>query len=466
MRMLCSFFWMLWVLQISASPFQDSAILAASKQFENPSVFRQLLIGKNYRETWELPVKMAVFDIKTEQGGLTITELGGGQQTKSLRLKDKDSIEWVLRTVDKDVEKALPKRLRNTFAERVVQDMVSSAHPYAPLTVAPLAKALQLNAPDPKLFYIPDDPAFGKYRSLFAHTVCMFERTEPTFDNKETKSTLKLYEKIREENDHLVDDTTLLKARLLDMLIADWDRHQDQWKWGIRKKGGESIYYPIPRDRDQAFFYSNGLLVRLVRPFTMKHLAGFTKSNRKLRNLSRKSWSFDKILLNQLDEDDWKSAITRFQLTLNDELLESAVKKMPPEVYRKDGNKILDILKARRDGLMEYGMKYYEFISKDVTVTGSDKQESVHITNDGNDFKITVRDKKSEEVRYERKFKNEHTKKIQLDLLAGDDEFVIDKNVSSPIKISLKGGEGKDKIKVESGMKILMDKETKEEMKG
>ena len=449
----------------SAGTFQDSAILSASNKYKKPSLFRQIFLGKNYRETWELPVKMPVFDIRKEQGGLTITELGGGQQTKSLRMKDKDSVEWVLRTVDKDVELALPKILRNTIAERIVQDMVSGAHPYAPLTVAHMAKALKLNAPDPQLFYIPDDPAFGKHRALFAHTVCMLERTEPTPDNSDTKSTETLYEKLKEENDHLVDDTTLLKARLLDMLIADWDRHQDQWKWGIRKDDGESYYYPIPRDRDQAFFYSNGLLVKLVRPFTMKHLVGFTESNKKLLKLNRKSYSFDKQLLNQLEEEDWKRIITDFQRTLNDPLLEAAVLKLPTEVYRKDGYRILQILKARRDGLMEYGMKYYDFLSKEVTVSGSDKEEIVKLTNEGEDLKVTVLDKKSNEKRYERKFQSGKTKAIQIDLRAGDDEFIVEDNVSSTIKVSLKGGDGKDKIKEGSRLKVSMDKDTREESK-
>lgn len=463
MRVLFIMFLGFLYLQASAGAFQDSAILAASSKYKEPSLFRQLFLGKNYRETWDLPVKMPVFDIRKEKGGLTITELGGGQQTKSLRMKDKDSIEWVLRTVDKDVELALPKILRKTIAERIVQDMVSGAHPYAPLTVAPLAKALKLNAPDPQLFYVPDDPAFGKHRALFAHRVCMLERTDPTPDDSDTKSTETLYEKIKEENDHLVDDTSLLKARLLDMLIADWDRHQDQWKWGISKEDGVSYYYPVPRDRDQAFFYSNGLLVKLVRPFAMKHLVGFTKSNKKLLKLNRKSYSFDKRLLNELEEGDWRRIIGNFQQTLDDDLLESSVKKMPPEVYRKDGQRIFEILKARRDGLMEYGMKYYDFLSKEVKISGSDKEEIVRITNEGEDLRITVSDKKTNEVRYDRKFKSGKTKAIQIDLLAGDDELIVADNVSSPIKVSLKAGEGKDKIKQGNRLKISMDKDTRGE---
>ena len=230
-----TFFVCLCFSMFSQITAQDSVIISASDQFKEPSLFRRIIVGKNYRETWALPVKMKIFFIEKEKGGLTITELGGGQQTKSLRMKDKDSIEWVLRTVDKDVEKAMPSFLAKTMAKKIVQDMVSGAHPYAPLTVAHLAKTLKLAAPDPQLFYVPEDPAFGEYKMMFKDQVCMLEKADPTFDNSDSKSTDKLYEELIKDQNHRVEEKMLLQARLLDMLIADWDRHKDQWKWGENK---------------------------------------------------------------------------------------------------------------------------------------------------------------------------------------------------------------------------------------
>ena len=45
-----------------------------------------------------MPVRMPVFDIQKLQGGLKVIELGGGQQTKSLRLQDKQGVDWVATT--------------------------------------------------------------------------------------------------------------------------------------------------------------------------------------------------------------------------------------------------------------------------------------------------------------------------------------------------------------------------------
>ncbi|HYC29226.1 MAG TPA: hypothetical protein VEB42_10425, partial [Chitinophagaceae bacterium] len=92
-------------IAIANSPVTDSVIEPASLKYSRMNFFKRILLGTNYRREWAKPVKMPVFDIKKVNGGFTIEELGGGQQTKSLRLKAKDGQEWVLRTVDKDVDK-------------------------------------------------------------------------------------------------------------------------------------------------------------------------------------------------------------------------------------------------------------------------------------------------------------------------------------------------------------------------
>lgn len=443
---------------------QDSVVISASIKYENPSLIKRILIGKNYREIWSTPVKMKMFDITREKGGLTPTELGGGFQTKSLRLKEKGGREWVLRTVDKDVEKAVPKWLRNTFAQTLVQDMISSAYPYAPVTVAHLAKALKVSAPDPELVYVPDDPAFKEYRNIFANTVCMLELINPTPDNSDTKSTADLYKDLKDDSDHLVDDTTLLKARLLDMLIADWDRHADQWKWGIREGQGKKIYYPVPRDRDQTFFLSKGLLVKVVRLFTLKHFVGFTDNLNKLNKLNGKSWEFDHLLLNKLDEEDWKEAITRFQQTLNDSMLSAAIKKMPPEVVQINGNILLEKLKKRRDDLTATGMTYYRLISKDIQIRATEKSDIARVAMQGDKLVVSLQDNKSSTPYYTRMFEAAHTKRIDLHLFEGPDHFIVDKNVSSPIVISLDSGKGKDQFTIDGKLPLKFDKDTEKKI--
>ena len=50
------------------------------------------------------------------------------------------------------------------------------------------------------------------------------------------------------------------ESRLLDMFVMDLDRHEVQWNWGAYDNGKGKTFYPIPKDRDQAFYISGGLL--------------------------------------------------------------------------------------------------------------------------------------------------------------------------------------------------------------
>jgi hypothetical protein len=88
------------------------------------------------------------------------------------------------------------------------------------------------------------------------------EEREPSLDGSNSKSTAKVFNDMIDENDHRADQFAVLRARLLDIIIGDFDRNMDQWKWATSDTGKGKLYYPIPRDRDQAFFYSDGLLLK------------------------------------------------------------------------------------------------------------------------------------------------------------------------------------------------------------
>jgi hypothetical protein len=410
---------------------------------------------------------MPVFHLKKHQGGFTVKELGGGQQTKSLRLLDKNGQEWVLRTTDKDVSKALEIALKNKFAsnlvKNIVQDLISASHPYGSLTVPDLARAAGVTVARPQLFYVPDDPAFGEYRSIFANTVCFLEDREPTADQSETEDTEDVMKKVMKENDHLLLQQSILKARLLDMLIADWDRHEDQWKWGVRKRDDITYYYPVPKDRDFAYFKSNGLIILFASITVLPHMHSFTSDGSALKKLSNKTWEMDGQWLNRLDANDWKNTITEFQNKLTDSVIERAVKKMPREVYAISGRELTQTLKNRRNGLLKHAMQYYEFLATNAYVLGSDQKEYFHVKAQGDDISISVfrnGSEKKNQLIYQRTFNQTDTKKIFILGLGGNDHFEIDEAVSSTIRLQLEGGKGADVYSVKGKIKIKIEDKT------
>ena len=446
----------------SFGQFPDSVIVPASTKYVDSSPLRVVFVGKNYRREWSTPVAMPVFNLKKERGGFTIKELGGGQQTKSLRLLDKNGQEWVLRTTDKDVAGALAATLKNKFlsglVKDVIQDMISASHPYGSLTVPDLAKAAGVTVARPKLFFVPDDPAFGEYRTIFANTVCFLEDREPTTDQSETEDTEDVMEKLLQRNDHQLLQKKVLRARLLDMLIADWDRHEDQWKWGIQKKDATTYYYPVPKDRDFAYFKSNGLIVLFASMTVLPHMHSFTNDASAIKKLSNKTWEMDGQWLNQLDEQDWKNAIVEFQHNLTDSVIEQAVRKIPREVYAISGKKLAQKLKGRRNGLLEHAMEYYRFLSTNVYVIGTNQQEFFKVSQEGDNITVTTLTEKKDIV-YKRSFTGNDTKKIFILGLAGNDHFEIDENVNSSIRVQLEGGDGDDVYRRKGKIKSTIEDE-------
>ncbi|HKZ38650.1 MAG TPA: metallophosphoesterase, partial [Chryseolinea sp.] len=78
---------------------------------------KQKIFGKNYREAWAQEIDVPVFDLAREQGGLKILQKGGGMQTLSLRMEDSSGREFVIRSIEKFPEKAVPQMFRKTFIQ-------------------------------------------------------------------------------------------------------------------------------------------------------------------------------------------------------------------------------------------------------------------------------------------------------------------------------------------------------------
>ncbi|MBE7176274.1 MAG: BamA/TamA family outer membrane protein [Mucilaginibacter polytrichastri] len=435
----------------------DSVTVPADTQYDSVGRNFRKVMGEAYRKVWAKPVKMKVFDIDKEQGGLEITQRGGGHQTRSLRLKDKNGYEWQLRTLKKFPALALPQVIRESDAARdIVQDQISAANPYAALTVPVIAEAAGVPYSRPELVYVPDDPRLGTNQKDFAGTVCMLERREPVMPG-ETKSTPKMMEKLQDDNDNSVNQKKVLKARLLDILLGDWDRHEDQWRWAYKedKKGKE--YYPVPRDRDQVYFTIDGFVPKsLTAPWILPYLKGFSPKITDINKWNFSTRYFDRLFLNELDEKDWKEAADELVKTLPDPVFERAVTRFPAEVQPMVSAKTIATLKLRRDALPKAAIQYYRALALAVDVPLSDKKEQVLIERmkDG-DVQVTARKiskkDKIEQKIYKRTFHPGETKEIRIYGQKGDDNIRVSGDEHSPIRIRIIGGKGQDTIGVDEG---------------
>lgn len=431
----------------------------------------EYLFGKHYRKEWSTPFKVHFLDLNCVGEGLTPIKKGGGMQTTSLRLVAKDSTQYTLRSINKDPASLLPEGLRKTFAEDFLQDQMSSAHPYGPMAIPGMAKALGIYHIQPDLYYVPHSPLLGPYIDEMGGKLAYLE-IRPDEDLSKFKefgrtnnaiSTRTLFEKKLKDNKNKVDQRNFLKARLFDMIIGDWDRHKDQWRWAEFETKEGSIFKPIPRDRDQAFSKFDGLIPSMIAGKTHRNLNTFSPDFHDLIGLNLSGSILDRTLLTELTLNDWIQIADSVKTLLTDEVIEKSVKKMPPEIFAISGQEMINNIKSRRDRLILAATEYYLVVSKTVEIAASDKSESINVER-LNDLqtRVVIYDKdkegKADTKIYDRTFKTNETEEIQIFALKGDDTFTLTGDVDKGIKIRFIGGEGKDSITDHSSVKGLSKK--------
>lgn len=427
------------------TPADDSIVVSIAPAYDSVGKAHRFWLGEGYRKLWAVPVKLKTFDFNRQSGGITIQKTGGGLQTKSLRYKDAAGKEWVLRSIQKFPERGLPTALRKSLLKNVLHDQVITSHPFSALTVPPFAKALGISHTNPRIVYMPDDPDLGIYRDDFRNTVLLMEEREP-YDTVSTISTDKLQEKLEEDNDNSIDQRIVLRARLLDWLLGDWDRHEDQWRWEKKKSGNQTVYTPVPRDRDNVYYNTTGVLPWLVtHQYLMSRLQGFHESIRDINGFNFNSRYFDRYFLNGLTEEDWSREVAFVQQTITDDLIRRAVRLMPDTIYALSGERIIQTLMARRQNLAKHAADYYRFLNETVDLPGSDKHERFEIAyRENGNVAVSIykmkKDNTKDRLMYQRLFVPSVTKEIRLYGMDGEDVFDVSGTTSSSIKVRMIGG--------------------------
>ena len=278
-------------------------------------------------------------------------------------------------------------------------------------------------------------------------------------EGDDIKGTLDLLEKeIYDDHDNWIDQSFVLRSRLFDMVIGDWDRHDDQWRWVGKKIEGKKgrRYRPIPRDRDQAFFITQGLIPRIAASkWAVPSSEGFDEHINWAPGFNWNMRYFDRTFLTDLTWEEWEEEIKNLQSRLTDASIEQSILDFPDTVYTLTGEQIVRTIKARRDDMPRYARELYEYLSREVEVVGTNQREHfvVERLND-NQTKVTVHKKNKEDelkgILYERIFLHKETREVRLYGLGGKDSFVLQGEVKKGLKVRIIGGKKKDEIKDES----------------
>ncbi len=347
----------------------DSVLVAPSSLYEG-NFLKEFMQGKNYREAWSTPVKVPIAFLDTLKGGMKIKKEGGGKQTHSLKLESKNGTIYTLRSVTKDPKKLIPEIAEDLGLENIIVDGISAQHPFGAILAAKLAEISGVLHTHPNMLFIPEQDALGEYSKKYGNRLYLLEyETESkknwtTFDNvDEIVETKDLQELKQEKGDNLsIDRAALIKARLFDLLIGDWDRHAEQWGWVLVREDNKLKAIPLAGDRDNAFFNLSGVIPSIITNEKIEPLV--RPFQKEIDYMPGLVYPFDRYFLMDTPEKIYTEQAKQLQKSLSNEAIEEAFQVWPEQISKLDQAEISEKLKNRRDNLVEYALSFHSIIQE------------------------------------------------------------------------------------------------------
>lgn len=341
----------------------DSLTIAASTLYQANDL-KKMMQGEHYRKAWSTPIQVKIAFLDTLLGGLTVVKEGGGNQTKSLKLEDSIGNKYTLRSINKNPDPLVPEFAKTLGLENIIVDGISAQHPYAATVVAVLADAAHIHHTQPKIYFIPKQDALQEFNENYGNKLFLFEHeteSDANWTSEDNVSKIIETDDLQELKLELgeslkIDERALVRARLFDLVIGDWDRHAKQWGWIIKEQDGRQIAIPLPADRDNAFFSISGLIPNIIasknvtpemRPFQadIDYMPGLIHD-------------FDIYFLKSTPKHVFMEEAKALQQLLTDKVIKKAMRQWPSQIYELDGKDIEKKLKSRRDQLLKYAEEF------------------------------------------------------------------------------------------------------------
>jgi len=435
--------------------------------------------GKHYREYYGKPIKAQVVSLDTLMGGLVPLRKGGGHQSNSLRLEDKDGKEYVMRALRKNSNKFLQSmfldrniegKFDDTATEDMLLDVFTTAHPYATMVLGPMMDSLDIYHPNSSLYYVPKQPGLISYNDDFGDELYFIEERAASGHGDKKNfgysdkiiSSDDMMDNLRDSDEHYLDEEAYIRARLFDMLIGDWDRHKDQWRWAEFKEGKKRIYKPVPRDRDQAFSKYDGALMQFTTRIipAAKKMQVYEGEFRSLKWFNANPFPVDKALINRSSLEVWLEQAEFIQENISEELIKASFSNLPLEVQDETVDELIEKMNIRLKNLKNTAKEYHDYLAKYPIVKGNDKDNYFKITrlNDGK-TSVEVFNIKKDSIGtkvFEKTFSSDITKEIWFYGLDDKDIFEVKGKGQQYILLRLIGGQNQDTYKIENGRKVVV----------
>jgi hypothetical protein len=309
-----------------------------------------------------------------------------------------------------------------------------------------------------RLFVLPNDSRLGEFQPVFGGLMGFLEDRiggpggPPAHwgGAREIIRSDSLFARTERSADDRVDTQTLLRARLFDVLIGDWDRHADQWLWARFSDTIPRLWVPIPQDRDQAFVKYDGLLLMIARQ-SSPQLINFGSSYPYIPGATWNGRDLDRRFLVGLEWPSWKATTDSLRAMLTDSAIDSAVRALPPEHFAIRGAQLAAELRTRRDHLGSAAKRYYRMLAEQVDIRATNGNDTARATRGPNgrvELTIARSQPSNAPPYYRRTFSSSDTKEVRLYLGPGDDRAVVHNSGSTGNgpRVRILGEQGQDQL--------------------
>ncbi len=428
--------------------------VAAGAHYARRGWWWQRLWGAHHRSLWAVPVTAPVLRLGAAE--LLPLQAGGSFQTNSLRLRTADGRIFVLRSVDKDLSRSISTGWLDRFVSPVLRDQTCAAPPYGAYVAAALAEAAGVYHTNPRLVYLLPDTTLGAFQNRFQPALYLLEE-RPTHDQAHAPSfggaelvtgSGQMLRTVLAGPTARVNARAYLRARLLDMLIGDWSRRADQWRWAAFATASGTEFRPIPRDRDQAFFrFDDGWLTRAlswVRPRYQTFCPTLTPAQ--VDALTITARPLDQTVLALLPESAFRAEADSLLRRLPDSVFAQALRTVPPEARPLMTQELLSALHTRRAGLPAVAARYFQMLQENAVVVGTDAAERFVMQADGpGRLRLQVWAQTAtgfNNLLGQQVYDVRHTRRLSIYGLGGSDQFELRGRLAPGFAVWLDGGAG------------------------
>jgi len=331
--------------------------------------------------------------------------------------------------------------IKGTELENSLRNVEKLSYPFASIITSKLAT--QLNLPHNSPVLVAKEEQLHQLVSV-----------DSTIISTETMLDL-----IHNDITVILDQEAYLRFRLLSFLVGSTNMKPNQYSWKELQGNNKKTLVPYTSSYQNEYMNFDGtykLIAKLVSSY--KHLEPYATRIKNIKKTSQQFIGFDVNLLSSLPYEKWEKEVVSIQNALNSSVVEEIKNSLPKGILSTETEVLFKVLNNRIRNLDVIATSYYNLISPNKIVVGTDKNNliDVHRTDNGTSIEIyNEKDgKKSPIKKYN--FLNKETDEIWIYGLKGNDYFEVSGESKKYMPLRLIGGNNADKYEIQNGAKVII----------